>query len=1000
MHSQLECFAWISRPRERSDSHIAGGNDITSSQPLKKRSGYKSLEISTSHMSQELNVADKPTAGVYENGRAKTTTLELQDEFVLKEMMVRRLREHHQPVYIPPMAKANLQAPDEDIFPLMENVQEFLASNRQVMLILGDSGAGKSTFNKHLEAELLQSYNSGDRIPLFVNLPALGGPATDIITEQLREHNFSEDQIQDLKQHRQFIVICDGYDESQLTFNLHTSNNFNRPGQWSVKLIISCRTQYLSQDYRNHFVPQEDHSNALASTLFREAVISPFSNVQIRDYVEQYVPLQPRTWKSQDYMERLTIIPNLMDLVRNPFLLFLALEALPTFTEREQNLSTVKISRIQLYDTFVIHWLNVNKRRLESNALSVDERVVYDQLLDAGFILMGIDYSTRLATAIFEKQDGNPVVQYGHTQDDQSWQAEFFGPNPVVRLLRESAPLTRTGSLYRFLHRSMLEYFFSCAIFDPSGFLGHHEFAPHLYADSPNTQWLGSDSPLFTRNLLTEPSIIQFLSERVQQTPAFKEQLSVVIELSKTDASAATAAANAITILVKAGVTFHGQDLRGIRIPGADISGCQFDSVRLQGSDLTGVNLGWSWLRQSDFSKAQMKGVQFGELPYLEENDSVWTCRYSPDGRMLAVGMDSGGLTLYDTEAWKKIRTLVGHDGDIDSLAFSPDGKRLASGGDDRAVRVWESGSGDLLWTMDGHTHTVRSVAFSPCGKKIASASSDDTLRLWNSFTGEALLIFEGHTQGVSCVKFTPDGRHLVSGSWDGTIRFWNVDAGVPGDVWNQGYGQVICMDISPDGFQIVSGHLEGTLRLWNIISGSPGSILRGHTDNVMSVMFSSDGQRIASASDDSTVRVWDPSSGTQTSMFSSRGSLLDVSISPDGSTLASVDGSKTIRLWGMSSSGSSIGSPGHSENVTAVAYLPTGDSIMSSGQDKTVRQWDAFTGAAGFTRHFSENVMYSVALSPNFRQAASCKEVTIQLWDLSTGERGPTLDGHTDDSF
>ncbi|KAF8931792.1 hypothetical protein BGZ47_011689 [Haplosporangium gracile] len=49
------------------------------------------------------------------------------------------------------MAKSNLQSSDDTLFPLMDKVKDFLAGDCQVMLILGDSGAGKSTFNRHLD---------------------------------------------------------------------------------------------------------------------------------------------------------------------------------------------------------------------------------------------------------------------------------------------------------------------------------------------------------------------------------------------------------------------------------------------------------------------------------------------------------------------------------------------------------------------------------------------------------------------------------------------------------------------------------------------------------------------------------------------------------------------------------------------------------------------------------------------------------------------------------
>ncbi|KAF9298896.1 hypothetical protein BGZ88_003760, partial [Linnemannia elongata] len=308
-------------------------------------------------------------------------------EYELYNLRMQRLKDACLPIYISHMAKANLQASDNDALPLLDKVLEFLASDRQVMLILGDSGAGKSTFNKHLEHRLWTEYKRGGPIPLFISLPVLERPAKDLMGEQLREHSFSQEQIQELKQHRQFIVICDGYDESQLTCNIHDSNSLNSPGHWNVKLVISCRSQYLGQDYYDRFVPHGGgHYNRLGLDLFQEAVIAPFSTEQIKNYVEQYIPLGPRTWRSQDYMDKLTTIPNLMDLVKNPFLLTLALEALPGVVKGKQDLSTIKITRAQLYDTFVEHWSNVNKQRLQSNTLSTADRIVFDELLDMGFV--------------------------------------------------------------------------------------------------------------------------------------------------------------------------------------------------------------------------------------------------------------------------------------------------------------------------------------------------------------------------------------------------------------------------------------------------------------------------------------------------------------------------------------------------------------------------------------------------------------------------------------
>ncbi|KAG0200185.1 hypothetical protein BGX33_011159, partial [Mortierella sp. NVP41] len=576
-------------------------------------------------------------------------------EYDLHHLRRQRLEENLHTVYIPPQAKANLQARDDDLFPLAEKVQGFLESTRQVMLILGDSGAGKSTFNRHLERTLWINYKQGDPIPLYINLPTIDRPDQDLIGKQLRIYNFNDDQINELKLHYRFTIICDGYDESQLLANIHSTNLLNQPRQWDTKMIISCRTQFLGPIYLDRFKPlPSNHHYTIKLDLFQEAVLAPFSKAQIKSYVEQYI-LDPAAqdafedrpvWSAKEYMDKLEAIPNLMDLIKNPFLLTLALKALPSVVEPAQDLSKIKITRVGLYDKFITQWLEINLRRLQDNTMSLtnEERAALVLLIDDGFIFNGVDYLKRLSASIFQKQDGNPVVQYSHLHNKESWKEEFFSWRPEIRLLRESSPLARTGRQFRFIHRSVLEYFYSRYVFEPDPVA--NEFGPQADLGSTSPRPPITDHPLSQRNLVPEFSIIQFLAERAQQFPTFKEQLLALLEQSKTDPMASQAAANAITILVKAGVLFNGADLRGIRISRADLSDGQFDSAQMQGANLSGVNLARSWIRQVDFSDAQMDGIQFGEFPYLQhDKDVIARCAYSPDGRVLAVSFADGEFT-------------------------------------------------------------------------------------------------------------------------------------------------------------------------------------------------------------------------------------------------------------------------------------------------------------------------------------------------------------------
>jgi len=511
----------------------------------------------------------------------------------------------------------------------------------------------------------------------------------------------------------------------------------------------------------------------------------------------------------------------------------LSLEVLPRMMDPGERFSVSRVTRVLLYDQFIEQWLERGKRRLGEKELSATARAAFDSSSDEGFTVNGIDVLKKLSVAIYKEQGGQPIVDYSRFQGERSWKSAFFSRDDDTYLLREACPLTKNGSQYRFIHRSMLEYRMARAIFDPQEWKTKKPVQPSLnrrssassvwsFENCDNLEKNASDhqqepdisSPLVWRSFVNEPSHSQFLEERDDQEPVFKQQLLDYIEYSKVDKKWRTAAANAITILIRAGVEFRLADLQGIQIPGADLRYGVFDSANLKGADLRKVNLSYASLRRSDLSGSHMKDVQFGEQPSLEHHGAL-SYVYSPDGSFSTMVLSDNTINVYATSSWERTWVLSGHNEEVTRIAYSPSGDRIVSYSYDSTVRVWDTTTGNCRFTFSGHTSGVDGVAYSPQGNMVASRSSDETIRLWDVRTG--------------------DCRSIISG-----------------------YGYIEDMAFSPTGDNIAFGSQDLRVRLWDVASDECCSILAPCSPIIKSIAYSAQGDFLVTFGNDSVMRVWD----------------------------------------------------------------------------------------------------------------------------------------------
>ncbi|KAJ8504536.1 hypothetical protein OPV22_005422 [Ensete ventricosum] len=148
------------------------------------------------------------------------------------------------------------------------------------------------------------------------------------------------------------------------------------------------------------------------------------------------------------------------------------------------------------------------------------------------------------------------------------------------------------------------------------------------------------------------------------------------------------------------------------------------------------------YLNLMDWGSSNALSIALGNTVYLwdasdgstselmtvdDDAGPVTSVSWAPDGRHIAVGLNSSDIQLWDSSSNRLLRTLSGvHGSRVGSLAWN--NNILTTGGMDGMIV-----NNDIA-ELTGHTSRVLFMAQSPDGCTVASAAGDETLRFWNVF--------------------------------------------------------------------------------------------------------------------------------------------------------------------------------------------------------------------------------------------------------------------------
>jgi WD40 repeat protein/tetratricopeptide (TPR) repeat protein len=374
----------------------------------------------------------------------------------------------------------------------------------------------------------------------------------------------------------------------------------------------------------------------------------------------------------------------------------------------------------------------------------------------------------------------------------------------------------------------------------------------------------------------------------------------------------------------------------------------------------------------------------------VELDGGVEEVHFSPDGRRLVAvtynwtegdkkeSHKKATAYLIDLAAARPAAVQLGPDGSVDTAAFNADGSRVVTVSGDwqkpGGVRLWDGASGQLVRALPPGPRWM-AAAFTAEGRLLTVTAGKAAL--WDAATGQpapgAPPQFDSPAEVVA---LSPEGTKVataVLSEDDGShfeLRVGEVNAAAGWPAPVRMRGVVKGLRFSPDG-RLLLVRTEREARVCNAVNGDLLAVLRHAAPGAAasSVTFAGPGEPPA---------LREPA-------------LVQADFSPDGRLVLTVGEDRTVRLW-EAATARPAAAPVLHEGAACAAFGPDARHLLTGGTDGTLRRWDTAGAPSavpplehdGEVRRFfrpAGDRLLTVSDRPGGPQ-----ESTVRLWDLAAG--------------
>ena len=479
---------------------------------------------------------------------------------------------------------------DEELGSVTQYINKWLSGSGQLLTMLGEYGAGKTTTSWYLANQMAKNYLDSEtgRIPIIIELRDFGknfnlrGYLTDFLINQYDTNLRTYSAFEKLNNEGKFLIIFDAFDEmtnlADRSLILRNLDEILQLAQHKAKILITCRTSFIRDrtDLERMQVGRQLDEMLHKHKTFNVIFLNDFSEEQVQEYLYNYYG---EDWIN--FYKSLEKNNKLMLLADRPILLSMITSTI----SNNKSLSNMKISN--LFEKYTNTWIERDDWRCK---LSSDQRLEISELLAYELIIQ--------ARKKIHHKELESIIPKCIRKVNQE-------------LLDQYAQEVRTCA---FLHNDLQ---------------GFYSFTHKSFAEFLTAKYIASQIEIGNINILTKNipiDVVDLLIEIIQEAP--EKYIDYIRDSLVTKPEDITAydwnyiRAISISIIINIGNNLVDVDISNVQFPDKsrfvdiDFTLCNMSEIRgnkidFEKSDFSGVNLNHAALSESNFRDAKLINTNF-----------------------------------------------------------------------------------------------------------------------------------------------------------------------------------------------------------------------------------------------------------------------------------------------------------------------------------------------------------------------------------------------------